>query len=73
MKLTFKDIEEKGLLLYKYQRGSKVYGTNLPTSDDDFGGVYIAPKDQLLDLGFDYQDRCLMRNMTSCGGNSESL
>ena len=56
MKLTFKDIEEKGLLLYKYIRGSQVYGTNIETSDEDYGGIFIAPNTQLLDLGFDYQN-----------------
>ena len=50
MKLNFKDIEEKGLLLYKYIRGSHVYGTNTETSDIDEGGIYICPNDQLLDL-----------------------
>lgn len=56
MKLTFKDIEDKGLLLYRYVRGSHVYGTNIASSDVDEGGVYIAPNEQLLGLGLDYQD-----------------
>lgn len=56
MKLTFKDIEDKGLLLYRYIRGSHTYGTNIETSDVDEGGIYIAPDDQLLGLGLDYQD-----------------
>ncbi len=56
MKLTFEDIEKKGLLLYKYIRGSHVYGTYTKDSDIDEGGIYIAPNDQLLDLGFDYQN-----------------
>lgn len=55
-KLNFEEIESKGLLLYKYVRGSRVYGTNVETSDIDEGGIYIAPFDQLLDLGFDYQN-----------------
>lgn len=56
MKLTFKDIEDKGLLLYKYIRGSQVYGTNTNDSDTDIGGIFICPNEQLLDLGFDYQN-----------------
>lgn len=56
MKLTFKDIEERGLLIYRYIRGSHVYGTNTAESDQDEGGIYICPKEQLLDLGMDYQD-----------------
>lgn len=56
MKLTFEDVEKKGLLLYRYIRGSHLYGTNISTSDVDEGGVYIAPNEQLLGLGLDYQD-----------------
>ena len=56
MKLTFKDIEEKGLLLYKYIRGSQAYGTNTPESDQDEGGVFIAPQDWVDGLGFDYSE-----------------
>lgn len=56
-KLTFKEIEDKGLLIYKYIRGSHAYGLNLPTSDMDEGGVYIEPIESLLGLGYDYQDQ----------------
>lgn len=66
MKLTFKDIEEKGLLLYKYIRGSHVYGTNIETSDVDEGGVYIAPTEQLLDLGYEYQDEISDEKHDTC-------
>ena len=56
-KLTFKEIEERGLLLYRYIRGSHCQGTATETSDVDEGGVFICPPEQLLDLGFDYQDQ----------------
>ena len=56
MKLTFKDIEERGLLLYKYIRGSQAYGTNTPESDRDEGGIFIAPQEWIDGLGFDYSD-----------------
>ncbi len=56
MKLTFKDIEEKGLLLYKYIRGSQAYGTNTPDSDQDEGGIFIAPQEWIEGLGFDYKE-----------------
>ena len=56
-KYTFEDIKEKGLLLYHYVRGSQAYGLALPTSDTDHGFVYLAPPEQLLGLGFDYQDQ----------------
>lgn len=66
MKLTFDDIQNKGLLLYRYIRGSVVYGTNIETSDTDEGGIYICPNDQLLDLGFDYQDEVCDKKHDTC-------
>ena len=56
MKLTFKDIEDRGLLLYKYIRGSQAYGTNTPDSDQDEGGIFIAPQEWIDGLGFDYSE-----------------
>ncbi len=56
-KETFESIREKGLLLYEYMRGSHSYGLNTPESDVDTGGVYLAPAEQLLGLGLDYQDQ----------------
>lgn len=55
-KYTFEDIREKGLLLYEFVRGSVSQGINTPLSDTDHGGVYLAPAEQLLGLGIDYQD-----------------
>ena len=74
MKLNFKDIENKGLLLYRYIRGSQVYGTALEgldengksKSDVDEGGIYIAPNSQLLDLGFDYQEEICDEKHDTC-------
>lgn len=42
---TFETIRQDGRLLYEYVRGSHAYGLDLPTSDIDTGGVYIASKD----------------------------
>lgn len=56
-RLTFDDIRGRNLLLYQYIRGSQAYGTALPDSDVDEGGVYMAPAEQLLGLGFDYQEQ----------------
>lgn len=58
-KLNFKDIEEKGLLLYKYIRGSHAYGLEKPdgTSDIDEGAVFIEPQEWLLGLGKDIQEQ----------------
>lgn len=58
----FNEIKEQNLLLYQYVRGSVAYGTNLSDvhgnnlSDIDEGGVYIEPIEQVLGLGYDFQD-----------------
>ena len=52
---TFDSIREKGLLLYEYVRGSRAHGTEVETSDWDTGGIYLAPVEQLIGLGVDYQ------------------
>lgn len=46
----------RGEILYEYVRGSHLYSTNVETSDEDFGGIYIMPNDALLGLGLDYQN-----------------
>ena len=51
---TVQEIENKGLA-YKFIRGSHLYGTNVETSDVDFGGVYIADTDVLLGLSENYE------------------
>ena len=56
-KYSFEDIVENGLLLYHYIRGSKAYGLDLENSDTDHGFIYLAPPEQLLGLGLDYQDQ----------------
>jgi hypothetical protein len=53
--MTIKEIEDKGLLLFKTLSGSRAYGTNKPTSDFDYRGVYILPIENL--LGFNYIDQ----------------
>lgn len=55
-KYTFDDINNEGLLLYRYYRGSQTYGTATPQSDWDEGGVYLEPINQVLGLGLDFQD-----------------
>ena len=65
-KYNFNDIQEKGLLLYHYIRGSKAYGTEVPDSDTDHGGIYIAPEKTLIGLGFDYQEEILDEKGDTC-------
>lgn len=56
-KLTFDDIRNKGLLQYEYLRGSHCHGIATAESDEDYGGLYLAPAEQLIGLGLDYQDQ----------------
>lgn len=48
--MTFKDIKEKGLLLFECISGSKAYGLNTPRSDTDLKGVYYLAKAQFYGL-----------------------
>ena len=66
-KYTFQDIRNKGLLLYEYIRGSHCQGTDIENlSDTDTGGVYLAPAEQLLGLGLDYQDEIKSEKNDDC-------
>lgn len=65
--LTFEDIEKEGILLYKYKRGSLAQGTFIEgKSDIDTCSVYLAPYEQLLGLGFDYQDEVSDEKHDNC-------
>ena len=41
--------------LYKVVSGSRAYGTDLPTSDWDYRGVYMQDKNKI--LGFGYKEQ----------------
>lgn len=56
-KYDFKDIEERNLLIYNYLRGSHCHGISTPLSDEDYCGIYLAPVEQILGLGLDYQEQ----------------
>ena len=45
-----------GVLLYVFLRGSHCQGTDTETSDEDYGMIYAANINNLLDLGFKYVD-----------------
>lgn len=54
----FNLIEQKSpgsIPLYLVIRGSHAYGTNIPTSDIDYSGVFIQPMDKI--LGFSYVEQ----------------
>ena len=54
---SFKKIEDEKRLLYSYIRGSHLYNLATEDSDIDTSGLYIAKKDALLGLGFEYRDQ----------------
>ena len=56
----------RGEILYEYIRGSQLYHTNVATSDEDHGGIYIMPDDALLGLGLDYQNEIKDKSNDKC-------
>ncbi len=56
-KFTFDEIKSRNLLIYNYLRGSHCHGINTSSSDEDYGGVFLAPANQILGLGLDYQEQ----------------
>lgn len=54
--MTIKDIEEKGMIAYKYMAGSHSQNLDGPDSDVDFHGVYFADFTKLIGLGNDYEE-----------------
>ena len=54
---TFGTIKNDNRLLYSYIRGSHCHGISTPTSDIDMGGIFMARKDDLIGLGFTYQEQ----------------
>ena len=55
MKETFQTIRDDNRLLYEYVRGSTLYNLNTKDSDVDTSGIYLATRNSLFGLGFDYQ------------------
>ena len=56
----------RGEILYEYIRGSQLYHTNVATSDEDHGGIYIMPNEALLGLGLDYQNEIKDKSNDKC-------
>ena len=56
-KYNFEEIKKRNLLIYNYLRGSHCHGISTPLSDEDHCGIYLAPVEQILGLGLDYQDQ----------------
>ena len=56
-KYSFEEIKKHNLLIYNYLRGSHCHGISTRFSDEDYCGIYLAPVEQILGLGLDYQDQ----------------
>ena len=54
--MTIEEAKKRRLIGYTYKRGSHSQNLNGPDSDEDFGGVYFAPYDDILGLGENYQE-----------------
>lgn len=55
--MSIEQIENNGSLLYKYLRGSHMYGLNNQDSDEDYGGIFICRPRDMLGLGINYQEQ----------------
>lgn len=53
----FDKIRNDGYLLYEYLRGSHCHGIATEKSDYDYGGIFITPMANIIDLGFNYKDQ----------------
>lgn len=65
-KIYDEDGNYRGEILYEYIRGSQLYHTNVETSDEDHGGVYIMPDNACLGLGLDYQNEIKDESNDKC-------
>lgn len=53
--MTIQELRDNNLILFECLSGSYAYGTNKPSSDMDYRGVFILPKDNI--YGFNYIDQ----------------
>lgn len=51
MQFTIDTLREQNLIIFEAIVGSRLYGTNLPSSDTDIKGVFIQPIDSILRNG----------------------
>ena len=65
-KIYDQDGRYRGEILYEYIRGSQLYHTNVATSDEDHGGIYIMPNEACLGLGLNYQNEIKDESNDKC-------
>lgn len=56
-KWTIDYLRENNLIIYEYKRGSHLYHLNVETSDEDFGGVFVCPVEDLIGLRSGYVEQ----------------
>lgn len=56
-KYTIDYLREHNLIIYEYKRGSHLYHLNVETSDEDFGGVFVCPVEDLIGLRSGYVEQ----------------
>jgi len=49
--MNYKELKERGLIIFECIAGSKAYGTNIPTSDTDIRYIYKQPNEDILGYG----------------------
>lgn len=55
--MTIEELRASGMIAYEYIRGSQAYGLATPTSDEDRGGVFICPPENILGLRSNYVEQ----------------
>ena len=55
--MTIEELKEKGLVIYQYVKGSRLFGLEEEGSDLDIGGVFLSERDNLLGLREKYIER----------------
>lgn len=56
-KWTIDYLRENNLIIYEYKRGSHLYHLNVETSDEDYGGVFVCPVEDLIGLRSGYVEQ----------------
>ena len=56
-KYTIDYLREHNLIIYEYKRGSHLYHLNAETSDEDYGGVFVCPIEDLIGLRSGYVEQ----------------